>query len=782
MKVSSIVMLLLLVVGQLNEQGQYNLQGTVHNKNKEPIPYATIHIVNKNIFLLSDSNGTFFFVSSPNEKIKLQISAMGYEAKEWEFTVTNDREQYLFTLPEGVIVLGEVVVSGDSRRDTQMKSSQNIVRVEKSFIEENFSGSLMQTLETIPGVKAMRIGSGLSKPTIRGLGFNRMIVAENGIKHEGQQWGEDHGLEIDQFSVDEVEVIKGPSSLLYGSDAIGGVISLRNNYIPQIDFGGRVNFFTRSNNKSFGLHTQLAGKKNRFYYKANLTLTDYADYKVPTDSIQYHSYYIKLKDLRLRNTAGNEKNVGLNLGYISDKFNTSLQVANVYAKSGFFADAHGLEVRLSDIDYDKSDRDIDLPFHSVNHFKLVNNSTWNIRRVYLASNLSFQNNLRKEFTEPVSHGYMPIPPDSLERKFNKNIYTANIHLKYLLADKHSLEAGINTEYQYNRRGGWGFIIPDFETASIGGYVLDRYHISNNLIASVGIRFDRIRTNIHSYRDWYKTPVNETEFVYKERSANLKRTFNSLSWSSGINYNIGVWNLKANIGKSFRVPIPKELGSDGINYHIFRYEKGEPDLSPEESYQFDAGVSWQTARITIQLSPYLNYFPNYIYLNPTPNYYEGLQMYYYTQSKVIRCGFEAEFDYKLTEIFSIDLKGEYLYVKQLSGDKKGYALPFSPPASADIGIKYIPDWKWFGTDGAISVSYKIVGAQNEIVPPESKTKGYQTFDMALATSFKWNNNNIRINLQSQNLLNKKYFDHTSYYRLIDVPEPGRNFSLMIGFDF
>ena len=116
------------------------------------------------------------------------------------------------------VVLQGVTVSGQRQRDFQMRSSQSAVQVSHDYLQQHFSGSLMQTLEGIPGVKAMAIGSGQSKPTIRGLGYNRMVVSEDGIKHEGQQWGDDHGLEIDQFAVDHAEVIKGPAALLYQVD------------------------------------------------------------------------------------------------------------------------------------------------------------------------------------------------------------------------------------------------------------------------------------------------------------------------------------------------------------------------------------------------------------------------------------------------------------------------------------------------------------------------------------------------------------------------------------
>lgn len=679
--------------------------------------------------------------------------------------------------------LEEIVIEGNkNERDIQMKTSQSLILIDESYIEANLSGSLMQTLSGIPGIKAMNIGSGQSKPAIRGLGFNRMVVTENGIKHEGQQWGEDHGLEIDQFAIERVEVIKGPTALLYGSDAIAGVINLYSNYIPTKTSNSSIEMIARSNNESIGLSAKTEGRQNRFYYKANMTWADFADYKIPADSIQYYSYYIKLNNRELRNTAGKEYDESLTLGYIGNKFSTNLKISDAYTKSGFFANAHGLEVRLSDIDYDHSPRDIDLPCQWVNHLKIMSYSTWNSKSIHWNGKLAYQNNYREELTEPISHGYMPTPPNNLERKFVKNTLLAAVGATVTISDKHEINSGINAEYQHNRRNGWGFIIPDFEMISLGGYVFDRYHLSDKLIFSAGMRFDKAHVHIHNYSDWFKTPIGQTDSVYKERSAELDRDFNSVTWSMGINFAPGQWIMKANVGKSFRVPIPKELGADGINYHIFRYEKGTSSLSPEISYQLDAGINWHDEKFSAQIDPFLNYFPNYIYLNPTSTYTEGLQTYFYSQSKVFRCGFETEIKYAFLRNVEAILKGEYLYAKQLSGDKKGYSLPFSPPWNMTAVLTYyLPANQKKGTS-FISAIYEIVGDQNSIVPPEKATEGYKILNFTVGKTFAWNNYLLKMNIQCSNLLNKKYYDHTSYYRLIDVPEPGRNFSIIIGLDF
>ena len=677
-----------------------------------------------------------------------------------------------------VVTLDAVTVTGQQRHDYQMRSSQSAVQVSGDYLQQHFAGSLMQTLEGIPGVKAMAIGSGQSKPTIRGLGFNRLAVSEDGVKHEGQQWGDDHGLEIDQFAIDRAEVIKGPAAILYGSDAIGGVLSLYTNHVPTKPLEGAVQLFGRTNNEQLGLSAKVGGRHGKFFYRANATFFDYADYRVPTDSIQYYSYWIKLKDQRLRNTAGTERDGSLMLGYAGYNFHTDVRLSDSYSKSGFFANAHGLEVRLSDIDYDHSRRDVDLPRQWVNHLKVLSHTTWRSEATSAELNLAYQNNLREELSEPVSHGYMPTPPNSLERRFNKHTYTASLSLRQQLG-RHELQGGISGELQHNRRDGWGFIIPDFETATAGLFVFDRYPLRENLAVNAGLRYDHAKTHIHSYQDWYQTPSEEGE-AYQQRSADRRRHFNSITWSAGVNYSTGQWVMKANMGKSFRVPIAKELGANGVNYHIFRYERGNAQLDPEESYQIDATVSWSNDRWEVQAEPYLNYFPNYIYLNPTAQYVEGLQLYHYTQARVLRYGLEAQATCHISRRWQAHVQGEYLYARQRSGEKKGYTLPFSTPWSTDVGLRYAfaPN-----DEGFVALNAHIVGRQDEIVPPEKPTDGYWTLNLSAGKRFPLKGSTtLNVALHADNLLDRRYYDHTSYYRLIDVPEPGRNVALKVGLEF
>lgn len=676
--------------------------------------------------------------------------------------------------PDSTKTLRMVTITAQSER--AVSESQNSSEVTSEYIEQHLAGSLAQSLEGVAGVKAVSIGTSLSRPTIRGMGFNRMVVSENGIKHESQQWGDDHGLEIDQHAVDRVEIVKGPAALLYGSDAVGGVLDITSNAISRHPFEVTASLFGRSNNESMGFSTRVGGRKKGFFYRAGLTMSGFADYRVPTDSIQYYSYWIRLNDGRLRNTAGSEIDGRLMLGYTNNEnFRTDLTVSDVNCRSGFFANAHGMEVRLSDIDYDRSWRDVDLPYQWVNHLKVQSHTMWQLGTVDLTADVAWQHNLREELSEPVAHGYMPQPKDSLERAFDKHTFGANIGLKMPLGEHHTLRAGLQGEMQRNRRSGWGFIIPDFDMMTLGAYLTDQWEVNSLLTLNGGLRYDIGQIDIGAYSDWYPS-----EGVFLQRSQELHRSFDNLSFSLGANWHGERWVVKANVGKAFRMPIAKELGANGVNYHIFRYEQGNPALDPEQSYQFDLGLVrylLSEDNLLVEFDPYVNYFPNYIYLNPTAEYEEGLQLYRYMQTEALRLGAELRVVYRASKHWEAELRGAFCHATQLSGQKRGYTLPFAVPASVDVEARYL-----FGEEGRATLNLHLVVPQNDIVPPEKPTPGYHTVNLSVGHHFHLRQGELHVSLQANNLLNTRYYDHTSYYRLIDVPEPGRNVAINIKYKF
>ncbi|MBQ9705035.1 MAG: TonB-dependent receptor [Paludibacteraceae bacterium] len=695
-----------------------------------------------------------------------------------------------------VLHIDEVTVTASRQR--QLPSPLSSVQLTGETLRQQVRPSLAMSLNRIAGVQASAVGSAQSRPAIRGLGFNRLSVIRDGIRHEGQQWGEDHGLEIDQFSIDRIEVIKGPAALLYGSDAVGGALVVSSAKRPTLPIEGQVHLFTRTNNLLFGGSARIEGIRKGFFWRVQGTWQDYADYRVPTDSIEYHSYRIPLHKQTLRNTAGREADGSLTLGYAAYRWHTCLKVYETYAASGFFANAHGLEVRLSDIDYDRSRRDIDLPRQQVNHLQVLSHTVYTGGEWALEADLAWQHNLRSEFSEPVSHGYMPTPDSELERQFSKHTATANFTSRWQVHKHHTLRFGLNTEMQHNRRSGWGFILPDFETYSAGIYASERWEATPFLTMDAGLRYDYTYINIHAYSDWYTTPNLSSEeggYLFRQRSQELQRNFHSFTWSAGISYHKKGWLLKVHAGKAFRVPTAKELGTNGVNYHIFRYEEGNAGLHAEESYQADLSAAWENKFLHIQAEPFFGWFPNYIYLCPTSGYSEGLQVYHYTQAQVVRTGFEAELTARPWEHLELRVQGEWLFARQLSGDKRGYGLPFSPPWRLMPEVKFVwgkePDSSnpmqesvlhKVLSKGYFAVDVRLAGAQHDIVPPEKPTDGWWTLNLQAGQCFRLTGCTLSLSLTAENLLDTKYYDHTSYYRLIDIPEPGWNIGVMAGVIF
>jgi len=781
-KLKTIYFLIFVFTGLMSAQKSVQITGLVTDEFNHTLIGASVLLNTNKNGTTTNRKGLFSFQNLEQGKYILKVSFLGYKTYIDTLIVYENKNLNIKLIPVSKL-LHEVEVNKQFIISRKKENSLSIEMVDKSFFDENSSGSLMQTLSRLPGISSMDIGSRQSKPVIRGLGFNRVVVAENGIKHEAQEWGADHGLEIDQFNVERIEVIKGPASLMYGANAIGGVIDIKQISTPTKNTkGGNIMITTQTNNKLFGSSAKYFIRKNQFYAKAHVSHNQYADYKVPTDSIEYMSYYFKLKNNSLRNTAGNETSGGVTLGYLNNGFSSHLSITDVFSKSGFFANAHGLEIRNSTIDYDLSNRDIDLPMQQVNHFKILSNSVWMIQDYKLNLDLAFQNNYRQEFSEAISHGYMPTPPDSLERLYNKNTWTANVRFEFPKHGINNFTTGINTEYQQNKINGWGFILPAYQSFTSGIFVHDKIRFSEKWILNAGLRYDIGIINTASYFDWYATPTENGNTLNKQRSANLNRTFGSLSWGVGATYFTDNFSAKINAGKSFRMPTAKELASNGINYHMYRYEKGDTSLLAEESYQLDVGLNWTVDKLNIELSPFLNYFPNYIYLNPTSDYYEAQQIYYHSESKVFRTGGEFSLYYDITSQLSTHLDAEYIYSVQLSGAKKGFTLPFSSPLVSNFGIKYVFKKEGLLVKSTIGFDLKLVAAQKNIVPPEKKTPGYGLINLNAGTGIKIGKQVMQLNAQVHNILNIKYFDHTSFYRLIEVPGQGRNFMLNLQLSF
>jgi iron complex outermembrane recepter protein len=792
-----LIVFLLLKAVELSGQ-QFTFSGKVTDAEGLPLPGASIVATDLSFTTLTDTKGIFTIDCPGKTCQEFTVSYLGYTTLQFHIEFPYPTEPMVIIMHPYQHLLDAITIKDDYIQRKVKESPVSISVASEEFISRNKQGSLMKTLDRLPGISAMEIGSGQSKPVIRGLGFNRVVVNENGIKHESQQWGADHGLEIDQFGVQELEIVKGPVSLQYGSDAMGGVINIKSYSIPHKNsLGGDAEILFLGNNGLLGSSFNLYGRRTNWFASARYSLSDYGDMTVPTDTIEVYTYKVALKDRKLTNTAGTEQSYQFNLGYLGKKLHTAFYLTDNISSIGMFAHAQGLEpARVDTMIHYTFQRDVLLPRQDVNHFKLINRTQYFQGDHSTLLELGYQDNMRKESNRYISHGYMPaVFPGSLdfteniERGFNKYTLTANLRHQMVSGNKNELNFGLNTEYQNNRIEGYSFIIPSYTQWSSGVYLHDQFRYSDKLMLSGGLRFDFGILETEAYEDWFKTPVlqgTDTSYVFVQRAPDLIRQFYNWSGSLGFSYNHKNLDFKGNIGKSYRMPTPKELASNGVNYHHFSFEKGDTSLAPEVSYQLDLSLGWNTPLWSFQLSPFINYFPNYIYLNPgyemDINYGAGNQIYHYKQSRVLRTGGELQGQVRVTKSLKLNATMEYIFSRQLSGDKKGYTLPFSPPPNVLLNLYYsILSVKWF-KEPYVSLDFLYSSAQNEIVPPEQKTPAYSIWNLNIGSRILLNKHSVHLHVGLNNLLNTRYLNHTNYYRLISLPEAGRNVRVSIKIPF
>lgn len=555
------------------------------------------------------------------------------------------------------LLLPDVVVTESYQQRQAKKSALAVDVVDQDFLRKHFTGNFMQAMENIPGVQTMDIGSGFSKPMIRGMGFNRIAVLENGIKQEGQQWGADHGLELDAFNIGTVNVLKGPSSLLYGSDAMGGVIDITSPPVPSVDMlFGDVTLLGKSVNGTLGGSFMLGIKKSFWYAQVRYSEQHFGDYRIPTDTIVYLTQKMPVYGRKLKNTAGIERNIGFFAQYQRQRYKANYSVSNVYQKTGFFPGAHGIP-DVSRVEDDGDSRNMELPSSKVNHLKVTTLQQYAWEKLVLSGDFGFQNNHREEWSVFHTHyGSQPVPekdPDK-ELAFNLNTLSASVKVRFIGSSSWEHALGWDGQHQRNDISGYSFLLPEYYRSTTGLLWLTTYKPNNVISVSGGMRYDYGYIHISSHEDAYladylrKQGYDEEQVEhYKWNSHAVKKKFGDYSFSLGL-----VWTpserhmVKANVGRSFRLPGANELAANGVHHGTFRHEQGDTNLKSEQGWQMDASYNLRYNGFSISVSPFVSWFSNYIFLRPTGEWsvlpHAG-QIYRYTGAEALFAGTEATID-------------------------------------------------------------------------------------------------------------------------------------------
>ena len=766
---------------------QFHIVGKMVDETGEPIIGGLVKIHELRTGSTTNLEGEFNLLGLNKGNYHLHFTAIGFHALTIDTAISDKNLELFITMEVSVNELHEVVIETDPLKIDQEQSSLILHAVDKSYIDKNSGSTLLNSIDNIEGISTINQGVGVSKPVIRGLSFNRIAVTEHGIKQEGQQWGADHGLEIDQYSVEKLEILKGPASLMYGSDAMAGVVNIKHSIdVEEGKTEADLKTIYRSVNNTRGINAGVKGREKSFIYKVQGSVLNYNDYSIPADSFTYQGFRLPIEQNQLKNTAGLERHFNTTVG-INKKWGFShLTVSNYHQKLGVFPGATGF-ARGYNLQQDELN-DIELPSQAINHFKVISNNSISVGKDWLEVDLGYQQNHRKEFEEAVSHGFPIDLNDSLGTELKLNTFSGNARLHHDVSKKWEAVVGTQFDYKQNTVGGFDFIIPNYNQFQIGLYEINKYILSKKWVLNGGLRFDYgsqqadATTTPFYYQKQYLATVIRTETI--------DRNYFNTSGSVGVSYNpTKTASYKLNVGKTFRLPSIAELTSNGAHHGTFRFEKGSASLTPESGYQLDLGYTYEKGKLHFTLSPFVNYFSNFIYLSPSSQfataqidgelypYPVGGQLYEYKQNRALYYGGEFAIHWHKGN-FELGVNGDIVINQNLDTQ---LPLPFTPAPSLNPSLFYELDSLSFAKDVYIGFTGQLTAAQNRVERNELQTPSSSVLNFSSGFSF-GKKQELNFRFQVQNVLNNAYYNHLSRYRILNLPEPGRSYLVTLEFVF
>lgn len=650
--------------------------------------------------------------------------------------------------------LNEVTVTGVTG-DTKLKHATAPVSiVTPQVLHSTASTNIIDAISHQPGVSQLTTGGSISKPIIRGLGYNRVVVMSEGVRQEGQQWGDEHGVEVDGSSVGSVEILKGPASLMYGSDAMAGVVILHPQApLPEGEMRANVSSEYQTNNGLFHYSLQMAGNQSGFVWDAR-----YGEKMA-------HAYKNKYDDY-VPGSQFRERTGRLMLGVNKEWGHSRLTGTIYHLTPGIIEgerdeDTGELISNLSSLtSYKKA-----LPFQQVKHYKAVWDNSLNLPSGYLKAIIGYQQNGRQEFEESM---------DEYELYFK--LHTLTYDLRYITNEWNGwkLSTGIGGMYQKSGNDGEEYLIPDYRLFDFGVYATATKSLGDRWTLNGGVRYDHRR--LHG---------DELMEDGEQRFTDFSRHFNGLTGSIGAVCNINEhFNLRLNLARGFRTPNMSELASNGVHEGSIRYELGDQQLKAEYSLQADLGLDFTSRYVSAQLALFANRINHYIFTHRVAEEIEeGYLTYAYTQGDARLLGFEAGVDFH--PIHSVHFSNTFSYVDaRLTSDDK--YLPFTPAPHWSSELK----WELFHhshttvnhhhtTDAAhrsvfnnlyIAAGLDCYMKQTHIYDvddTETATPGYALLSLSAGTDIQIKRKKVaELYITADNLLDKAYQNHLSRLKYAD----------------
>ena len=525
--------------------------------------------------------------------------------------------------------LNELTVTGVTG-DTKLKHATAPVSIiSPQVLRATASTNIIDAIAHQPGVSQLTTGGSISKPIIRGLGYNRVVVMSEGVRQEGQQWGDEHGVEVDGSSIGSVEILKGPASLMYGSDAMAGVVILHSQpTLAEGELRANVSTEYQTNNGLFAYNLSLAGNQKGFVWDAR-----YSDKMAHAYKNKYDDY---VPGSQFRERAGR-----LMLG-VNKAWGHSRLVWTAYHLTPGIIEGER-DPETGELEYEEGwtghQYGKSLPFQ---HYKLVWDNSLNLSSGYLKAIIGYQQNRRQEFEES---------EDEYELFFK--LHTLTYDLRYITNEWNGwkLSTGIGGMYQKSGNEGEEYLIPDYRLFDFGVYATATKAFGDRWTLSGGLRYDHRR--LHG--DMMPPKLGGDRGLNNDTASDplppnlggsFTRHFNGVTGSIGAVCNLNDhFNLRLNLARGFRTPNMSELASNGVHEGSVRYELGNQQLKAEYSLQADLGLDFTSRYVSAQLALFANRIDNYIFTHRVAEIIDPDYLTYaYTQGDARLLGFEAGVDF------------------------------------------------------------------------------------------------------------------------------------------
>lgn len=765
---------------------QYKLSGIINDsETKEPIKNASINLTDLKKSTVSDNFGNYSFQNLKEGKYFMEISSNNYSTLLVSVEIKNNSIAN-FELQKSAKEIAEVVVTAVTRASELKKIPVVIISVDRNSINQNASSNIIDGLKNIPGINQITSGAAISKPVIRGLGYNRVITLVDGIRQEGQQWGDEHGIEIDDFSIGKVEIVKGPGSLMYGSDGIAGVL----NFIsPKVPSEGKIeNQFTsnfQTNNNLIANSFSNSGNKNGFVWQARYTNKLAGNYENKYDGKVYNSGF-KENDGNIM--LGLNKNWGHSYLNFST-YNTNLGIVEGERNNNgnfTYINSNGDEIVATNSDL--KGYKIGFPQQKISHLRVTSNNYFLLKNGAINADFAFQNNKRKELADATN-------PNDTELFFDLN--TFNYNVRYNLKESKNWETsfGICGMQQSNTNKGLEALIPDYNFFDVGAFAFAQKKLNQNLTFAVGLRFDN--RNVNS-----KEMQEGTEVKFSKFNKNYNGISGSLGWSYQLDKSS---TLKLNLSRGFRAPNIAELASNGVHEGTFRYEIGDKNLNSEISHQIDVAYFLNSDHVTFEFTPFINFISNYIFTEKMQDasgndvIIDNVPAFKFTQGNAQLFGGEIFIDIHPHPFDWLHLENSFSYVRATQNNRPENEkfLPFIPAPKYRGEIK--TQFKEISegiTDFYAKFSVDHYFKQNNIYSAfntETTTPSYTLLSAGIGADIKafGKKDFFNLYLSGENLANVAYQNHLSRLKYapenlatgrIGVYNMGRNFSLKLVMNF